>query len=81
MKNSCVDCELFKTPNVMEFTPQDTGKFPRSNHDNLLKVQYYIFYVNRCRLPGSMFITHEIFNNIVTRITKMHQVTAFYCHF
>ena len=39
----------------MKFTPQDTGKLPRSNYDDLLDVQYLAFDVNRCSLPGSMF--------------------------
>ena len=26
IKNENVDCEVFKKPNVMKFTPQDTGK-------------------------------------------------------
>ena len=35
-----VDCEVYKKTNVVKFTPQDTGKLPRSNHDDLLGVQY-----------------------------------------
>ena len=40
IKNENVDCEVYKKPDVMKFTPQDTGKLPRSNHDDLLDVQY-----------------------------------------
>ena len=40
IKNENVDCEVYKKPDVLKFTPQDTGKFPRSNHDDLLDVQY-----------------------------------------
>ena len=40
IKNENVDCEVYKKPDVMKFTPQDTGKLPRSNHDDLLEVQY-----------------------------------------
>ena len=40
MKNENVDCEVYKKPNVKKFTPQDTGKFLRSNHDDQLEVQY-----------------------------------------
>ena len=36
MKKSCVDCELFKTLNVMKFTPQDTDG-PRCNGKLRLK--------------------------------------------
>ena len=39
-KNENADCEVYKKPNVMTFTPQDTGKLPRSNYDDLLEVQY-----------------------------------------
>ena len=38
IKNENVDCEVFKKPNVKKFTPQDTGKLPRSNHYHLLEV-------------------------------------------
>ena len=40
IKNKNVDCELYKKPDVMKFTPQDTEKLPRSNHANLLDVQH-----------------------------------------
>ena len=40
IKNENVDCEVYKKPDVMKFTPQDTGKLPRSNHDDVLDVQY-----------------------------------------
>ena len=40
IKNENVDCEVYKKPDVLKFTPQDTGKFPHSNHDDLLDVQY-----------------------------------------
>ena len=40
IKNENVDCEVYKEPNVKTFTPQDTGKLSRSNHDDLLDVQY-----------------------------------------
>ena len=40
IKNENVDCEVYKKPNVMKFTPRDTGKLPLSNHDDLLHVQY-----------------------------------------
>ena len=40
IKNENVDCEVYKKPNVMKFTPQDTGKLLRSNHDDLLEVEY-----------------------------------------
>ena len=35
IKNENVDCEVYK-----KFKPQDTKKVPRSNHDDLLDVQY-----------------------------------------
>ena len=35
-----LDCDVYKKPDVMKFTPQDTGKLPRSNHDDLLEAQY-----------------------------------------
>ena len=35
-----VDCEVYKKPNDKKFTPQDTEQLPRSNHDDLLEVQY-----------------------------------------
>ena len=40
MKNENVDCEVYKKPNDKKFTPQDTEQLPRSNHDDLLEVQY-----------------------------------------
>ena len=40
IKNENVDCEVYKKPDVMKFTPQATEKLPRSNHDDLLEVQY-----------------------------------------
>ena len=40
IKNENVDCEVYKKPDVMKFTPQDTGKLPRSNHYDLLDMQY-----------------------------------------
>ena len=40
IENENVDCEVYKKPDVMKFTPQDTGKLPRSNHDDLLDFQY-----------------------------------------
>ena len=40
IKNENVDCEVYKKPNVKTFTPQDTEKLLRSNHDDLLEVQY-----------------------------------------
>ena len=40
IRNQNVDCEVYKKPNVKTFTPQDTGKLLRSNHDDLLEVQY-----------------------------------------
>ena len=33
IKNENVDCEVYKKPDVMKFTPQD-------NYDDLLDVQY-----------------------------------------
>ena len=39
IKNENVDCEVYKKPNGKNFTTQDTGKL-RSNHDDLLEVQY-----------------------------------------
>ena len=30
-----VDCEVYKKPDVMKCTPQDTGKLLGSNHDDL----------------------------------------------
>ena len=45
IKNKSVECEVYKKPNVKNFTPQDTGgggvggKLPRSNDDDLLEVQ------------------------------------------
>ena len=39
IKNENVDCEVYKKPDVMKFTPQDTGKLPRSNRYDLLDVQ------------------------------------------
>ena len=39
IKNDCVDCEVYKKPDVMKFISQDTEKLPRSNHDDLLDVQ------------------------------------------
>ena len=39
-KEENVDCEVNKKPDVMQFTPQDTGKLLRSNRDDLLDVQY-----------------------------------------
>ena len=39
-KNENVDCEVYKKPDVMTFTPQDTKKLPRPNRDDLLDVQY-----------------------------------------
>ena len=38
-----VDCEVYKQPNVMKFTPQDTGKLPRPYHNDLLEVQHLLF--------------------------------------
>ena len=44
--HGCSDAELCwvptqsKKPNVKKFTPQDTGKLLRSNHDDLLEVEY-----------------------------------------
>ena len=40
IKNENIDCEVYEKPDVMTFTPQATGKLPRSNHDDLLDVQY-----------------------------------------
>ena len=40
IKNENVDCEVCKKSDVMKFTPQDTGKLPRSNRDDLWGVQY-----------------------------------------
>ena len=40
IKNENVDIEVYKKPNVKKFTPQDTGKLPRSKYDDLLEVQY-----------------------------------------
>ena len=40
IKNENVDCEVYKKPDVIQFTPQDTGKLPRSIHADLLDVQY-----------------------------------------
>ena len=40
IKNENVDREVYKKPNVKKYTPQDTGKLLRSNHDDLLEVQY-----------------------------------------
>ena len=40
IKNENVDCEVYKKPNVKKFTLQDTGKLLRSNHGDLLEVQY-----------------------------------------
>ena len=40
IKNENVDYELYKKPDVMKFTPQDTGKLPCFNHDDLLNEQY-----------------------------------------
>ena len=40
IKNENVYCEVYKKIDVMKFTPQDTEKLPRSNHDDLLDVQY-----------------------------------------
>ena len=40
IKNENVDCEVYKKPDVMKFVPQATEKIPRSNHDDLLDVQY-----------------------------------------
>ena len=40
MKNENVDFEVYKKPDVMKFVTQDTKKLPRSNHDDLLDVQY-----------------------------------------
>ena len=31
---------LIVKPDVMKFIPQDTEKLPRSNHDDLLDMQY-----------------------------------------
>ena len=39
-RNENVDCEVYKKPNIVKFTPQDTGKLLRSNRDDLLDVQY-----------------------------------------
>ena len=39
IKNENVDCEVYKKPGV-KFTPQDTEKLSRSNHYDLLDVQY-----------------------------------------
>ena len=39
IKNENVDYEVYKKPSVKQFTPQDTGKRLRSNHDDLLEVQ------------------------------------------
>ena len=50
-----VDCEVYEKPNVKKFTPQDMGKLLRSNHDDLLEVQYDIIltcigvvYLDQC---------------------------------
>ena len=40
IKNENVDCEVYKKPDDITFTPQDTGKLPRSNHEDLSDVQY-----------------------------------------
>ena len=40
IKNENVDCEVYKKPNDKKFTQQDTEELPRSNHDDLLEVQY-----------------------------------------
>ena len=40
IKNENVDCEVFKKPNVMKFTPRDTGVLPRSNLYDQLEVQF-----------------------------------------
>ena len=40
IKNENVDCEVYKKANVKTFTPQDMRKLLRSNHDDLLEVQY-----------------------------------------
>ena len=40
IKNENGDCEVYKKPDVMKFTPQATGLLPRSNHDDQLEVQY-----------------------------------------
>ena len=40
IKNENVDSGMYRKSNVMKFTPQDTGKPPRSYHDDLLEVQY-----------------------------------------
>ena len=37
-KEENVDCEVYMKPNAKKFTPQDTGKLPRSNYDDLLEV-------------------------------------------
>ena len=54
IKNENVGCKVYKKPNVKKFKPQDTGKRPRSNHDDLLDVQYLhltqigVVYLDRC---------------------------------
>ena len=40
IKNENVDCEVYKEPDDIKFTPQDAGKLPRSNHYDLLDVQH-----------------------------------------
>ena len=35
-----VDREVYKKPNVKKYTPQDTGKFLRFTHNDLLAVQH-----------------------------------------
>ena len=40
IKNENADSEVYKKPNVKQFTPQDTGKLPRSKYDDLLEVQF-----------------------------------------
>ena len=54
MKMLIVRCEVYKKPNDKKFTPQDTEKLPRSNHDDVLDVQYLhltsidVVYLDRC---------------------------------
>ena len=49
-----VDCEVYKQPNVMKFTPQDTGKLPRPYHNDLLEVQHlhFTWWINILLLPA-----------------------------
>ena len=47
IKHENVDCEVYKKPDVMKFTPQDTENLPRSNDDDLLDVQYlHLTYIS-----------------------------------